>query len=279
LINSGKTVLITGSSSGVGKATAQLFQEKGWNVIATMRTPEKEKKLVELDNVLVTRLDVTDLDSINSAIESGIKKFGKIDVLVNNAGYGAMGPLEAFPIENIKRIFDTNIVGLIYVTREFLSHFRENRSGIIINISSISGKVSSPFFSLYTATKFSEALLYELEDFNVKVKIIEPGAIATNFLGSSLDLQNGENVPAEYQSKLNVTITVAKSLRANAASASSIAEVIYQAATDGSNKLRYTAGNGDAEYILEDFRKNKTDDEIIEMIKKLFYGENVNFNE
>ena len=129
-----KTVLITGASAGIGKETAKYFQEQGWNVIATMRTPEKEEELIALDNVMVTRLDVTDPDSINAAVAAGIEKFGQIDALVNNAGYGAYGPLEAFPRENIVRQFNTNVIGLLDVTRAVLPHFRENKSGTIVNI-------------------------------------------------------------------------------------------------------------------------------------------------
>ena len=108
-----KTVLITGASTGIGRATALFFQDKGWNVIATMRTPEKEEELNKLDNILITKLDVLDLESIQKAVKAGIEKFGKIDVLVNNAGYGAYGPLEAFPRDRINRQFNTNVIGLI----------------------------------------------------------------------------------------------------------------------------------------------------------------------
>ena len=138
------TILITGASSGIGKATAKYFQEKGWNVIATMRRPENEEELSKLDNVLLTRLDVTDLDSINEAINKGISAFGKIDVVPNNAGYGAYGPLEAFTRDHIIRQFNTNVIGLLDVTRAVLPHFRENKSGTLINISSIGGKSKEP---------------------------------------------------------------------------------------------------------------------------------------
>nr|MBX2851938.1 SDR family NAD(P)-dependent oxidoreductase [Phycisphaeraceae bacterium] len=103
------TILITGASSGIGKATAKHFQQQGWNVAATMRTPEKETDLTTLDNVLVTRLDVTDESSIQSAIDLAIAEFGGIDALLNNAGYGAYGPLEAFPMDGIRRQWDTNV--------------------------------------------------------------------------------------------------------------------------------------------------------------------------
>ena len=116
-----KTILITGASSGIGKETAKLFQSKGWNVIATMRNPENEIELKQLDHVLVTKLDVLDLDSIHAAFKEAIQKFGSIDVLLNNAGYGAYGPLETFSREKIIRQFNTNVIGLLDVTKRRFS--------------------------------------------------------------------------------------------------------------------------------------------------------------
>ena len=143
-----KTILITGASSGIGKATAKLFQLRGWNVIASMRNPEIETELIELENVHIAKLDVLDLDSIHRTIEDGIQHFGNIDVLVNNAGYGAYGPLESFNRDNIIRQFNTNVIGLLDVTKMVLPHFRQNKKGIIINISSIGGKMTFPLGSL-----------------------------------------------------------------------------------------------------------------------------------
>ena len=122
-----KTILITGASSGIGKETAKLFHSKGWNVIATMRNPENETELNQLDNVLVARLDVLDLDSIQKAFQDGIQKFGSVDVLLNNAGYGAYGPLETFSREKIVRQFNTNVIGLLDVTKIALPLFRKNK--------------------------------------------------------------------------------------------------------------------------------------------------------
>src|SRR5688572_1662847 len=123
-----KTVLITGASSGFGKEAVILFQQKGWNVIATMRSPEKETVLTRLSNVLVTRLDVTDKDTIQDTVKEGIGKFGRIDVLVNNAGYGTMGALEAASEEVVRQQFDVNLFGLIEVTKAVLPVMRENKS-------------------------------------------------------------------------------------------------------------------------------------------------------
>lgn len=266
-----KTIFITGASSGIGKATAKLFQQKGWNIIATMRTPEKEAELTKLDNTLVARLDVLDLASIQNAVEEGIKKFGKIDVLVNNAGYGAYGPLEAFSRESILRQFNTNVIGLLDMTKAVIPHFRKNRSGVIVNISSIGGKMTFPLGTLYHGTKFavegiSEALSFEMEQIGVKVKIVEPGMIATDFGGRSFDFQAGEIT--EYQSIIGALMKVWQGGELNPSPASLVADVIYQAATDESPTLRYRAGD-DANFLLDN-RKRMDEDEFINMIKEQY---------
>lgn len=240
------TIVITGASSGIGKATAHFFQARGWNVIATMRTPEKETDLTTLDNVLVTRLDVTDEASITTAVEAGLARFGQIDVLLNNAGYGAYGPLEAFPMENIRRQFDTNVIGLLAVTKAVLPHFRAQQSGTIVNISSVGGKMTFPMGTLYHGTKFaveglSEALHYELEAIGVKVKIVEPGAIATDFAGRSFDFTNDETM-VEYQGIVQKLLAAFPTLVTQASPPEVVAEVIWTAVTDGTTTLRYTAG-------------------------------------
>ena len=249
-----KTILITGASSGIGKETAKLFQSKGWNVIATMRNPEKEKELNRLENVLVIRLDVLDLDSIDNAIQQGIQTFGKIDVLLNNAGYGAYGPLESFPRERVLRQFNTNVIGLLDVTRAVLPHFRKNKSGIIINVSSMGGKITFPLGALYHGTKFaiegiSESLKYEVEQFGGKVKIVEPGAIATDFAGRSFDFSHNEDM-VEYQNIVNKITTAFPSMVKNASQTSVVTNVIYKAATDGKSQLRYIAGNDAKLYVF-----------------------------
>ena len=241
-----QTILITGASSGIGKETAKLFQSKNWNVVATMRNPEKETELNKLSNVLVTRLDVLDLDSIVNAIQQGIQKFGKIDILLNNAGYGAYGPLESFPRERVLKQFNTNVIGLLDVTRAILPHFRQNKSGTIINVSSMGGKMTFPLGSLYHGTKFavegiSESLRYEVEQFGGKVKIVEPGAIATDFAGRSFDFNHNENLK-EYDNIVTKITSVFPSMIKNASTTDVVTKVIYEAATDGKNKLRYMAG-------------------------------------
>lgn len=240
-----KTILITGSSSGIGRATALFFQKQGWNVVATMRSPGKEAELADLDNVLLARLDVTEPGSIQPAVSAGLERFGRIDVLLNNAGFGAYGPLEATPIENIRREFDTNVIGGLAVTKALLPHFRTNRDGVIVNIASIGGRFAYPLGALYHGSKFaveglSEALSYEAAAIGVRVKIIEPGMVATGF-GDALDFSNDESL-TEYQDMVGKLMAGFGAAQAGASPAEAVAEVVYQAATDGTDQLRYAVG-------------------------------------
>jgi len=242
-----KTVFITGASSGIGKETAKLFQKKGWNVVATMRDPEVEDELTKLPNTIVLQCDVTNTDSVKTAIHEGISVFGSIDVLVNNAGYYAVGPLEAATHEQIKRQIDTNLIGLIEVTKGIIPYFRRQKSGTIVNISSIAGIITIPLQTLYHATKwgvegFSESLQYELQPFNIKVKIVEPGVIKTNFLGRSMTMLQDKALN-EYD---NYTKKVMKNVFSYGESGSSpaiVAETVYRAATDKNNRMRYVTGS------------------------------------
>jgi NAD(P)-dependent dehydrogenase (short-subunit alcohol dehydrogenase family) len=252
------TILITGTSSGLGRATAKHFHAKGWNVIATMRTPDRETELTQLDRMLVTRLDVQDADSIQSAVDAGLARFGRIDALVNNAGYGAYGPLEVTPLEKIRRQFDVNVLGLLATTKAVLPHFRANRSGTIVNISSVGGRVTFPLGTLYHGTKFaveglSESLHYELATFGVRVKLVEPGGMKTDFGGRSFDFSN-EPALAEYQPLVQSVIGVlGPMMMARGSSPEAIAEIVYAATTDGTDQLRYEAG-ADAVQLLNNRR-------------------------
>ena len=248
-----KTVLITGSSSGIGRATARLFQNKGWNVVATMRNPTAETELSGHPNTLVTRLDVQDWDSIDTAIAAGSARFGGIDVLVNNAGYGAYGPLEATPLARIRNQFEVNVIGVLATTRAILPHFRARHSGVVVNLSSMGGKITFPLGSLYHGSKFaveglSEALQYELAAIGVRVKIIEPGAIKTDFAGRSFDFNN-DPAMAEYQPVVQAVFAALGPMAENAAPADIVAEAIFGAATDESPQLRHVVGQ-DAAHLL-----------------------------
>ena len=269
-----KTILITGSSSGIGKATALLFAEKGWNVIASVREPGKIQipEFEAFENIWVAKLDVLVFATIQKTVKEGIERFGKIDVLVNNAGYGAYGPLEVFDRESIIRQFNTNVIGLLDVTKAILPHFRENKDGIIVNVSSMGGRFTFPFGALYHGTKFavegiSESLSFEAETIGVKVKIIEPGATATNFAGSSFDFKNDESLE-EYQGLMNTLKKMIEDIGENSVLPGVVAEKIYEATTDGTNQLRYPA-TPDAAALLEK-RSNENDDTFINGFKKQF---------
>jgi NAD(P)-dependent dehydrogenase (short-subunit alcohol dehydrogenase family) len=247
-----KTVLITGASSGFGKVAAKLFHTNNWNVIATMRSPEKETELTALSNVFITKLDVTDTLSIQNAVAAGIEKFGKIDVLVNNAGYGAMGALEASTEEQVKQQFDVNLFGLIAVTKAILPGMRQQKSGIIINISSVGGRLTFPFSSLYHATKFAvegltESMQYELNPLGIRLKIVEPGGYKTEFAGRSMELFGTDGL-RDYQPAFDKFITMLQNWPMSE-NIVEVAEAIYEAATDGTEKLRYPAGHDAAQWI------------------------------
>lgn len=265
-----KTILITGSSTGIGKSTAKFFQQKGWNVIATMRSPEKEQELNKLDNVLVTKLDVVDKKSMTDAIDAGIKTFGKIDVLCNNAGYGCTGIVEATPMDKIRKQYEVNVFGLFELTKLFIPIFRKQKSGVIINVSSVGGRMVFPSATIYNSSKFavegfSEGLRYELEPLGIKVKLIEPGAIKTDFGTRSMDFNNDEKL-VEYQSFVATLMKGWTEIAKNAIEAVVVAEVIFKAATDNTDQLRYAAGES-AQMLLEN-RKKADDETFFNGIKK-----------
>ena len=238
------TIFITGSSTGLGRATAQLFAERGWNVIATMRHPEKESALASTPGITLLPLDVTDRAQIESAARRALE-LGGVDVLFNNAGYGLAGPLEGTSDEQLTREIDTNLLGVIRTTQAFLPHFREKRSGLIITTTSIGGLVTYPFNSVYHATKWalegwSESLAFELEPFGVQIKTVSPGGIKTDFVSRSLVLASHPAYDALVQKVMAVFMNPART--ATQSTAAQIAETVYEAATDGTDQIRYLAG-------------------------------------
>lgn len=269
-----QTIFITGASSGIGKATAHYFHDKGWNVVATLRDPAQAGDLAALPRVLITRLDVTDGASVAAAFDAAKARFGGIDVLLNNAGYGAYGPLEAFDMEGIRRQFDTNVIGLLEVTKAVLPGMRAQGKGVIVNISSIGGRMTFPLGSLYHGTKFaveglSEALHYELEPLGIRVKIVEPGMIATNFSGRSFDFRQRPELTA-YQPVVDKLFAVLGSpeMAATASPPSVVSEAIWAAVTDSTPRLRYTAGADAAVYMAA--RSAQDDTTFINGVKAQF---------
>jgi len=235
-----RVVLITGSSSGIGQVTADLFARRGWNVAATSRSVEA---IQTRDNVRAFHLDVTNESSVRAAVAAAVKEFGTIDVLVNNAGYGLFGPLEGASAEQIETLFRTNVLGVVCVTNCVLPVMREKRSGTIVNVSSVAGRTATAFMAGYHATKFaieglSESLRYELSLHGIRVKLVEPAHFKTDFLTRSLQTTQH---PAYAKAFDNFMGYVHKE-DDKAPGPGPVAEAIYRAATDQSNKLRFPVG-------------------------------------
>ncbi|WP_415326277.1 SDR family oxidoreductase [Chryseobacterium sp. MMS23-Vi53] len=260
-----QTIFITGASSGFGKETAKLFHSKGWNVIATMRSPENEQELTQLENVLVVPLDVQDEKSVHAAVQKGINRFGKIDALLNNAGYAVMGIFETATEEQIQNQFDVNVFGMMRTTKAVLSLMRTQGDGIIVNISSVAGRVGLPFASIYESSKFavegfSEALHFEVRNLGIQVKIIEPGSSKTNF-GNARKTTGNEI--ADYNLFLSQFFEnyPKKTSLCRTATPYEVAETIYKAVTDKNHKLRYIIGE-DCQFFVDTKDKNSEEDYI-----------------
>jgi NAD(P)-dependent dehydrogenase (short-subunit alcohol dehydrogenase family) len=240
-----KTILITGTSSGIGRATALYFAERGWNVAASMRDPLKADPLLHHPQISLFALDVTDADSIAQAIADMLNRYNRIDVLLNNAGYGLFGPIEAIDGQQIQQQFATNFFGLIGVTQQIIPVMRNAGEGLILNVSSIVGRLALPYASSYVATKFaveglSESMRYELEPFGIRVKVIEPGSIVTEFGKGSKQIA----ISDPYRASMDKFLAVFAKGSSAGAKPEEVAKVIYRAANDSSNRLRYLAKPG-----------------------------------
>lgn len=271
-----KTVLITGTSSGIGRAAVLKFNSEGWNVVATMREPSKETELTQLDHTLVVTLDVQKPETISQAITAGIHKFGQIDAVVNNAGAAIFGVFELATEDQVNKIFDTNVFGPMRVLRAILPHFRAQRSGTIINITSQGGRITFPTCSIYHATKFSlegltEALAYELIPFGIRTKIVEPGSTATKFVGAA-EVTTGE-IP-EYEQFVNIGLGNWAKYDTMTSQPEEIAETIYIAATDDNDQLRYKAGRDTELYIGK--MQNGDDQDYVDYMRERFIPEYLN---
>ncbi len=248
-----KIIVVTGASSGIGKAAARLFLGKGWNVVATMRNPAAEKDLTESARLKLVALDVQDPESPKAAVAQAVEAYGGIDVWLNNAGYGAFGPVEAGTREQIQRQFDVNVFGLIACVQAVAPHFRQRRAGVLINVSSVGGIMTVPAYAVYNATKFaveglSEGLWYELGSFGIRIKVVEPGFIKTDFGGRSMDRWDISALP-DYAGFMGKVKAARDNLARNSSAPELVAEVIYKAATDPSDRLRYLAGPDARRYV------------------------------
>jgi NAD(P)-dependent dehydrogenase (short-subunit alcohol dehydrogenase family) len=270
-----KTVLITGASSGIGRATAQLFAQRDWNVVATMRDPQAGEDLFA-QNVLVEQLDVRSPASIEAAVAAGITRYDAIDVVVNNAGFGLTGIFETTSRAQIQEQFEVNVFGVMEVTRTILPHFRQNRGGTIVNISSGAGIFTLPMMSLYCASKFalegfSESLAFELASQNIAVKLVVPhgGVTGTRFSERSAEERAGSQLPHDYEEfMMRMRQSYAEMVASRSQSAVDIAEVIWEAATDGTDRLRYLVGDDSRGFIKA--RRELPDQEYVEFMRSRF---------
>jgi NAD(P)-dependent dehydrogenase (short-subunit alcohol dehydrogenase family) len=281
-MKSQSVALVTGSSSGIGFETALLLARNGFNTYASMRNLEKSKNITEIANreklpLQVVQLDVKDDKSVKEAIDKiVVAENQRIDILINNAGYGLLGALEDLSIEEIKAQFETNLFGVVRVTQEVLPFMRKQNNGIIVNISSVGGVIGIPGLSAYHSTKFaleglSESISYELEPFGIRVVIIEPGFVRTNIMNSSIIAKKASDRKSPYFSSIQQLEKSFKSAMENTSASSppeEVAKVILQAVTSERPKLRYAVGN-DASSIIQT-KTTMSDTEFRSLIKQQF---------
>lgn len=267
-----KTVLITGSNSGIGLATSIHLAKKGFFVYATMRNIIKKPNIFNnYKNIKVLQLDLTDENTMIKCIDQIIKDGGRIDVLINNAGYGLWGAFEDIEIDEIKELFETNFFGIINLTNKVLPYMRKQRSGKIINISSLNGKVVFPISGAYSASKhaleaYSEALQLEVSQFGIKVIIIEPGLFKTRFRYNVTDKTRNESSP--YKNFYNYIHRKQSLPTGN--STKIIAKKIYKVIKLKNPRLRYCFGKHAKLYIfLRKLMSDRVYERLIQFIIRL----------
>jgi NAD(P)-dependent dehydrogenase (short-subunit alcohol dehydrogenase family) len=271
-----KVAVVTGSSTGIGYETSLILSRNGFLTYATMRNLNKSeniKSVATKENlpIQIRQLDVTDEVSITNAIKAISSEAGRIDVLVNNAGYGLNGAFEDLAIDEIKAQYETNVFGLIRTTQAVLPIMRRQRSGTIVNISSGAGRFGFPSSSAYVSTKFaveglSESMSYELEPFGIRVVIVEPGVIRTNFLDGVVVAKKSKDPNSPYSQMMQKVTTGFEEMMKNASSPDIVAKVVLNAIRDKNPNLRYLAGS-DVEKWLGGKRK-VADEELYKMMRQ-----------
>ncbi len=270
-----KVVIVTGSSSGIGHEISLILARNGFTTYATMRNLQKStdlKSIAENERLQlrIVQLDVTDDDSVKKAIQTIYDESGRIDVLVNNAGYGLTGAFEELLIGEIKQQYETNVFGVIRTTQAVLPIMRKQKAGTIVNISSGAGRFGYPIGSAYVSSKFaveglSESMSYELEPFDIKVILIEPGVIKTNFFNSSVLAKKSQDPNSPYLQLMKGMEESINKLIENGSEPQHVAEVVLDAITADNPKLRYLAGK-DVEQLME-VKKKMSDEDFHNMIK------------
>jgi NAD(P)-dependent dehydrogenase (short-subunit alcohol dehydrogenase family) len=272
-----KVAIVTGSSSGIGFETALALARGGWYTYATMRDTKKGSKILEIAKKENLKIEVLELDvdkegTIKNSINKVIRDKNRIDVLVNNAGYFLVGCLEDLSIEDMKAQFETNFFGVIRTIQSVLPTMRKQKSGIIVNVSSVAGRIGFPVTPAYISSKFaleglSESIRYELEPFGIKTIIIEPGVIKTNLFSSLKKSTKPDSVYKDITEKVMKGLTMMSEM---GTSPDEVARTIVKAIKAENPLPRYAVGN-DAVMFLE-AKKNKTDLEFENYIKKELYG-------
>jgi NAD(P)-dependent dehydrogenase (short-subunit alcohol dehydrogenase family) len=247
-----RVAIVTGSSSGIGLDASITLAQNGFLTYATMRNLDKSSIIEtaaekEKIPIKVVELDVTDDRSVNDAIQRIVSEIGKIDVLVNNAGYGLVGAFEDISMEEIKSQYETNVFGLIRVTQKVLPIMRKQESGIIVNVSSGAGIFGYPGGSAYVSTKFAvegltESISYELESFGIKVVLIEPGFIRTNFANAMILAKKAQDPNSPYSEMMQTIQSNSSEMAKNASPVDSVSSAILKAVTSRRPNLRYLVG-------------------------------------
>ena len=269
-----QVALITGCSSGIGYETALMLARKGYHTFATMRNTNKSEpleKIIEKEKLPlnILELDVNDDASIQNTIHHIKSEAKRIDVLINNAGYGLVGFFEDLTLDEIKKQFETNFFGVLNITKRIVPIMRVQNSGTIINISSGAGQVGFPGISAYVSTKFaiegfSESLMYELFPFGIKVIIIEPGVIKTNFFRNCIVSERAKKMNSPYFQSLDKIQKNIELMQEHATSPIDVAKVILQVLSNKEPKQRYIVGN-DVAMVLE-AKRNLSDMEFKKMM-------------
>lgn len=272
-----KNVIVTGSSSGIGKEISLILARNGYNTFATMRNLDKSSELrtimesEKISTLQFEQLDVTNEESVQTAIRNIQNKVGSIDILINNAGYGLIGAFEDTSIAEIKQQYETNFFGLIRTTQAVLPLMRQQGSGLIVNISSGVGRFGIPTLSAYASSKFAlegltESMSYELEPFGIRTVLIEPGVIKTNFFNSTIFAQKAQDLNSPYADFMkNMEKNFAQMIDTNSSTPEEVAKVVLEAITDTNPKIRYLAGKDVEEWIQA--KKKMTDEEFHKMFK------------
>lgn len=267
------TVLITGTSSGYGKATARLFLEQGWNVVAAMRTPKTDVFAGPAERLKIVQLDVTHPETIREAIAVAVAAFGFIDVWINNAGIGMASVVEATPDSAIREVFETNTFGTFRACREIIPHMRRQGHGVIVNVTSSVAIGVMPLVAVYAASKFAvegftESLAYELEPFNIKARLVEPGyGPTTNFTANGGPRMQGL-IPADYGAVAQAVFARMADYPTAYCTEAEVAEAAYAAATNEGRQLRYPAGADTR--MLADLRWSTSEDHYRAQMREMF---------